>query len=361
MADRTHSLATWLFAGLTLFPFHFLAGQEQKYLGDVRKSFAGFSWGTTQEEITAARGRPAKDTLVRDFRRLVYQDTVEAKPVDVWYMLHPTRGLMAGQVGFQKPDEKCQDGFKQIRQAVERANPGLEKRNEQKRELDVVCSMEFGARIGSWQLAWGDSGSARISEMMLSGSPRILVYYRGPDADAYVAEQVARRGPAIEGFGSFAWGTPRNSIIKRLGVPKRTDSTSSTVSLSYLDLLLGERAVLEFTTSPIEGLIKGTYWVPVPTGYDCDLFYRKFYFALIERFPDITPSVIRFNRSGKSFCEGVAKGNAAVTSVWRDPKSEAFVTAELNQPGKMVKISYLGSTYQTWSKRNREADLKGKL
>lgn len=50
-----------------------------------------------------------------------------------------------------------------------------------------------------------------------------------------------------------------------------------------------------------------------------------------------------------------------MTTVWRDPKTEAFVTAELTQPGKFIKISYLGTTYPIWSKRTREADLKGKL
>jgi hypothetical protein len=361
MAARIPTLAGWIAAGLIALPFYSLAGQAQPLVSDVRQSFAGFSWGTTADQIIAARGRPAKDTLVRDFRRIVYSDTADAGSVDVWYELHPTRGLMAGQLIFDKPAEKCQDGFKRLRQDVERANPGLKKRDERKAELDLTCSGEMGSQIGIWRLAWGDSGSARISQMMMSGVPDILVYYRGPDADAYLSAQRANRGPAIDGFASFAWGTPRNSIVKRLGQPKRTDSTSSTASLSYTDLLLGERAVLEFTTSPIEGLIKGTYWVPVPTGRDCDLFYRKFYFALIERFPDITPTVIRFNRSGKGFCDGVAKGSAAVTTVWRDLKTEAFVTAELTQPGKFIKISYLGTTYPAWSRRIREADLKGKL
>ena len=300
MADRISTLAALVFAGLTALPLHNLAGQEQKLVSDVRHSFAGFSWGASSEQIIAARGRPVKDTLVRDFRRLVYRDTVDAQPVYLWYLLHPSRGLMAGQLNFEKPTEKCEDAFKRTRQDIEHANPGLKKKNERKSRLDIVCEGEIPGQLGIWQLAWGDSGSARISQMMMTGAPVILVYYRGPEADAYMEAQRANRGPAVDGFASFTWGTPRSAIVKRLGAPKATDSTSSTVTLSYNDLLLGERAVLEFTTSPIEGLIKGTYWVPVPTGQDCDLFFRKFYFALVERFVDITPTVSRFG-SGRTF------------------------------------------------------------
>jgi hypothetical protein len=360
MATGTPSFAAWLLAACTVLPFHAAAGQQQQLLADVRESFGGFSWGTTADKIAAARGRPARDTLVRDFRHLVYRDTVGARPVDIRYLLHPARGLMAGHIEYEKLAE-CRDQFKEIRQEVERANSGLKKKNERKVRLEAVCASGMGSELGMWQLAWGDSGSARITQVMMTGTPQILVHYRGPEADAYLAAQHANRGPAIDGFASFAWGTPRDAILKKRGQPKRTDSTSSTVTLSYHDLLLGERAVLEFTTSPVEGLIRGTYWIPVPAGSDCDLFYRKFYFALVERFSDINPTVVRTGGTGKGFCEKVANGTGSLTAFWSDPKSKGIVTAELHRPGKLVRISYTGPNYHTWSERTREADVKSKL
>jgi hypothetical protein len=72
---------------------------------------------------------------------------------------------------------------------------------------------------------------------------------------------------------------------EKLGAPKLIDSTGGTVVLAYPDRLLGEAASLSFTVTPEDGLIKGAYLVLIPAGRDCDVFYRRFHFALIERFP----------------------------------------------------------------------------
>jgi hypothetical protein len=327
----------------------------------VRTGFAGFSWGATAEEIAARLGSPSVDTVTRDYRRLVYRDTVDTKPAEIWYLLHPSRGLMAGQVGLDKPATGCEDVYKQVRKDIERANPGLKKSEEFKRNLNIACDKAGGALLGSWLVAWGDSGSARIQQMMVTGAASIIVHYRGPQADAYAAEQRASRGPAIDGFASFPWGTPRDSIVKKLGTPKLVDSTGGTVMVAYLDRLLGEPASVAFTFSPVEGLIKGSYLVPVPANYDCDAFYRRFHFALLERFPDIKPKLLRTNYSKKPLCEGLKEGKAWVTGVWEDPKAEASVTAMMKEPGKHLTITYLGGTYVTWLKRTRATDVKSKL
>lgn len=337
------------------------AAQDSAPVDDVRTGFAGFAWGTGADAITAARGQPVVDTLARDYRRLVYGDTVDGAPLEITYLLEPGGGLLAGHLGFDKPAEKCQDAFKAIRKRVEAANPGLDKRKEQKVELREACSRQMGRLIGAWQVWWGDSGSARISQTMMSGATQVLVHYRGPRADAYVAEQLEQRGPSMEGFASFAWGTSRDSIVGRLGAPKLADSTSSTLSLSYVDMVLGERAVVQFILSEAEGLLKGTYYLAVPAGQDCALFYRKFHFALIERFPHIKPELIKRHASRKSFCESVADGRGSILALWKDPKSDAYVTVDLDKPGKFVRITYVGPTYRVWAKRTRQADMEQKL
>lgn len=362
MTTRPVAIAAGLLAAIASLPARQLDAQAPATLiSDVRTGFGGFAWGTTPEQIAAARGRPAVDTMTKDYRRLVYRDTVSAKRVEVWYLLHPARGLMAGQFGVEKPATGCLDTYKQVRKDVEGANPGLKKSEEFKRNIPVVCDKSGGALLGSWLLAWGDSGFARIQQMMLTGAPSIIVLYRGPEADAYAAEQRANRGPAIDGFASFPWGTSRDSIVKRLGPPKLVDSTGGTTMLAYPDRLLGEAASVAFTVSPVEGLIKGMYLVRVPDGYDCDAFYRKFHFALAERFSDITPKVSRSNSSRKPLCEGLKEGKAGVMAVWDDPKAEASVTAEMKEPGKHLSITYLGSAYIAWLKRTRETDVKNKL
>jgi len=99
----------------------------------------------------------------------------------------------------------------------------------------------------------------------------------------------------------------------------------------------------------------------VPAGWDCDAFYRKFHFALLERFSDLTPKLHRTNFSRKPLCEGLKEGKAGVTAVWEDPKAQASVTAEMKEPGKHLRITYLGATYVAWLKRTREVDVKSKL
>jgi len=343
-------------------PFRSLAAQHSGTLvADVRTGFAGFPWGATAEEIATRLGRPAVDTVARDYRRLVYHDSAGAAPAEIWYLLHPSRGLMAGQFGIEKPATGCQDVYKRVRKDVEAANPGLKKKEEFKRNLEIACDKAGGALLGSWLVAWGDSGSARIQQMMVTGAASISVYYRGPAADAYAAEQRATRGPAIDGFATFPWGTPRDSIVKKLGTPKLVDTTGGTVMVAYLDRLLGEPASVAFTISPVEGLIKGSYLVAVPANYDCDAFYRRFHFALLERFPDITPKLSRTNFSRKPLCEGLKEGKASVSAIWEDPKAEASVTVEMKEPGKHLRITYLGATYGAWLKRTRAADVKNKL
>ncbi|HEX5830727.1 MAG TPA: hypothetical protein VFY16_07085, partial [Gemmatimonadaceae bacterium] len=275
--------------------------------------------------------------------------------------LHPTRGLMAGQLTYPKPAAKCVDEFKRIRKVVERANPRLRKRDELKRDIPIVCQADAGPRLGSWLLYWGDSGSTQISQMMITGSKSILVAYKGPGADAHLAEQRANRGPAMQTFATFPWGVTRDSIVKRLGAPRAVDSTGGVYKLSYFDLLIGERAIVEFTVSPVEGLMSGIYWVPLPAGRDCEVFFRKFHFALVERFIDIKPEIARRNPRYGGFCAGVVEGTASLTAVWRDPKSTASVTSELQKPGKYVRIAYVGPPYVTWFQRTRSADVKSKF
>lgn len=366
MARRTSVVTLSVLATLVALPLLPLAGQDSpappsELVSDVRTSFAGFQWGATREAITAARGRPAVDTMTRDYRRLVYRDTVEAKPIEVWYLLHPTRGLMSGQLAVPKLAEKCQDEYKRVRQEVERANPRLKKSEEFKRNLHVVCDKGGGALLGSWLLAWGDSGSARIQQMMLTGSDHIVLLYRSAEADAYVAEQREKRGPVIDAFASFQWGVREDSIVKRLGKPRLIDSTGGVRTLSYVDLLLGERAIVEFTVSPVEGLIRGIYWVQVPEGRDCDVFFRKFHFALIERFIDLKPKVLRANTSGQPLCQALAAGTGAMEVVWYDSKTDASVTAEMKKPGRFVKLLYVGPPYMDWMKRTQQTDVRNKL
>ena len=57
----------------------------------------------------------------------------------------------------------------------------------------------------------------------------------------------------------------------------------------------------------------------------------------------------------------MSPGKAGVTAVWEDPKTQASVTAEMKEPGKHLKITYVGDTYVAWLKRTREADVKSKL
>jgi hypothetical protein len=85
------------------------------------------------------------------------------------------------------------------------------------------------------------------------------------------------------------------------------------------------------------------------------------HFALIERYPDISPKLLRLNHSRKPLCESLAEGKATLAAIWQDPKSDASVMAEVKQPGKYITITYLGSTYPAWLRRTREADVKNKL
>jgi hypothetical protein len=362
MTQRAFAFAAWIFTALATHALHDASAQDRSSLvSDVQTGFAGFNWGATLDEIKARQGTPAEDTVLSDYHRLIYRQSVDGRPVEIWYLFHPTRGLMSGQVNFEKPAEKCQDEFKRIREEVEHANPKLGKREvKSKSNFDAVCANGASPQFASWKLTWGDSGSARVAELMITGGP-IILWYRGPGADAYAAELLAARGPAMAAFASFAWGVPRDSIVKRLGQPKGQDSAGGVVKLNYPELLLGERVVKEFSVAPLEGLMSGVYWVQVPAGQNCEVFFRKFFFALAERFEGIKAKAFRSQTYCGDFCEAIAKGNAFLFAVWKDPKSDASVSAELLRPGKYVKISYLGPQYTAWSKRTRTADLKDKL
>lgn len=363
MMQRMYVLAAWIVVALAAHPLHEASAQDRSWLAtDVQTGFAGFDWGATLDEIKARHGTPAEDTVLTDYHRLIYRQPVDGRPAEIWYLLHPTRGLMSGQLNFEKPAVKCQDEFKRIRDEVQRANPKLEKREvKSKVNFDAVCANGASPQFASWSFTWGDSGSARVTELMITGAPSIIVWYRGPGADAYAAELLAARGPAMATFASFHWGVSRDSILKRLGQPRAQDSAGGVVRLTYFDLLLGERALTVFTVSPLEGLIEGSYLVPVPAGQNCEVFYRKFYFALAERFDGIKPKAARTQTSRKAFCESVVDGSASLSALWKDPKSDAAVSAHFMKPGQYVKIQYVGPPYAVWLRRTRSADLKDKL
>jgi hypothetical protein len=175
-------------------------------LGPVEVGFDGFEWRVSPGQVKLRRGAPASDTVITNmWRRLGYEVTLFGQPTTVYYFftLDPDTVLLSGLYRVSFPRGRCTDVIEDIRDAVSKQNPRLQRKEE--KELEKRLCSSSPALLAKWFINWGEESQPNVSLMHMSAWEEISVSFDGPRNDQY-QKRMRESHPVITGFAGIPLG-----------------------------------------------------------------------------------------------------------------------------------------------------------
>lgn len=161
--------------------------------------FASMDWGTTREQIQAARGTPATVHAYRD--GVVGLGYLEGEPLygatmRSLFMAHPTHGLFRGAyIARPARTAECEVVYGMLEQHVSGRYPALKPESQRGNESALPFCEGVMQGTAARVTRWKDAAGTVIMLMMAPGSPDILLLYSNAHANAWEA---AGKGTQLE-------------------------------------------------------------------------------------------------------------------------------------------------------------------
>ena len=177
----------------------------------------------------------------------------------------------------------------------------------------------------------------------------------GRDAPAGEA-QAAADTAKVPAFASFRWGTPRDSIVARLGAPIREQGYhEGLVGMVYTDSLAGYEVLKSFYVHPREGLLRGSFSAGEATGLDCILLQQTFVAEVEARWPGLLRQERAFGSPSPNLCAAAELGRAGRAVAFTDVTSGRQIVVSVLPRVPGVHVVFDTPEAGRWERRKEAA------